>query len=444
MRFRALLAALLLWMPSTARSADHLDLRYLWVMHSCRLCDLQGVNLNGSDLRGADLTLANLSGANLNGADLSGANLSSAHLPKADLSDTNLNGADLSDADLSGANLKDADLLKASLALSDLSGAELSGADLRGADLGGANLHRAVLSGQKIYIGHQGLVAQFDPADLREATLRKADLSEAQLSGIKLSGADLDEADLSGAYLRTADLSGVVLSGTNLGEAELTHTNLSRAVFEPRIDIPPNFSIRSATGLAEMLYRENPDALSALRKSFREAGRRDLERQVTRAIKHSERLQVGGLEAAFSYVLFEATTEWGNEPGRALLIMGALIVLLTLVYCRALDTDTGRAGIWQEYAKERIHQDIGTASPIRAGYRTIGGWLWLGFYFSLVSAFNIGWRDLNVGSWISRIHPGEYTLRATGWVKVVSGFQSLISVYLLAIWALTYFGRPFD
>jgi hypothetical protein len=57
---------------------------------------------------------------------------------------------------------------------------------------------------------------------------------------------------------------------------------------------------------------------------------------------------------------------------------------------------------------------------------------------------HIGWRDLNVGSWISRIHPGEYTLRATGWVKVVSGLQSLTSVCLLAIWALTYFGRPFD
>jgi uncharacterized protein YjbI with pentapeptide repeats len=373
-------------------------------MHSCRLCDLQGANLNGSDLSGADLTLANLSGANLN----------------------------------------DADLLKASLALADLSGAELSGADLRGADLGGANLHRAVLTGQSVYIGHQGLVAHFEAADLREATLRKADLSEAQLGGIKLSGADLDEADLSGANLRTADLSGVVLSRTNLGEAELTHANLSRAVFEPRTDIQPNFSIRSATGLAEMLYRENPDALLTLRKSFREAGRRDLERQVTRAFKHSERLQAGVLDAAFSYVLFEATTEWGMEPGRALLIMGALIVLLTLVYCRALDVDAGRAGIWQEYAKERIHQDIGTASPERARYRTIGGWLWLGFYFSLISAFNIGWRELNVGSWISRIHPGEYTLRSTGWVKVVAGVQSLISVYLLAIWALTYFGRPFD
>jgi hypothetical protein len=29
-------------------------------------------------------------------------------------------------------------------------------------------------------------------------------------------------------------------------------------------------------------------------------------------------------------------------------------------------------------------------------------------------------------------------------VRVVSGLQSLASVYLVALWALSYFGRPFE
>ena len=45
---------------------------------------------------------------------------------------------------------------------------------------------------------------------------------------------------------------------------------------------------------------------------------------------------------------------------------------------------------------------------------------------------------------IARIQPREYTLRATGWVRTVSGVQSLISVYLVALWVLSYFGRPFE
>ena len=77
---------------------------------------------------------------------------------------------------------------------------------------------------------------------------------------------------------------------------------------------------------------------------------------------------------------------------------------------------------------------------LRRGLRRVR----LAFYFSLLSAFNLGWRELNVGNWISRLQKREYTLRATGWPRTVAGLQSLLSVYLLALWVLTYFGRPFE
>lgn len=42
-----------------------------------------------------------------------------------------------------------------------------------------------------------------------------------------------------------------------------------------------------------------------------------------------------------------------------------------------------------------------------------------------------------------RVTKHEYDLKAVGWARTVSGFQSLLSVYLIALWVLTYFGRPF-
>lgn len=63
--------------------------------------------------------------------------------------------------------------------------------------------------------------------------------------------------------------------------------------------------------------------------------------------------------------------------------------------------------------------------------------LLLALYFSLLSATRIG-------CWITRIQPRQYSLQATGWVRVVSGVQSLISVYLVALAILTYFGTPFE
>ena len=65
-------------------------------------------------------------------------------------------------------------------------------------------------------------------------------------------------------------------------------------------------------------------------------------------------------------------------------------------------------------------------------------------YFSLLSAFRVGWRDVNIGSWIARLQPKDFTLKGTGWLRTVSGFQSLLSVYLIALTVLSFFGRPFD
>jgi hypothetical protein len=54
------------------------------------------------------------------------------------------------------------------------------------------------------------------------------------------------------------------------------------------------------------------------------------------------------------------------------------------------------------------------------------------------------WRELERGHLDDRLQPREYTIRATGWVRTVLGIQSLMRVYLLALWVLTYFGRPFE
>ena len=95
------------------------------------------------------------------------------------------------------------------------------------------------------------------------------------------------------------------------------------------------------------------------------------------------------------------------------------------------------------WSKDRVQPSEGHDYPIRLAPRGLTR-LWYALYFSLLSAFNIGWRDLNVGNWLVRLQGSEFTLRATGWVRSVSGLQSLISVYLLALWVLCYFGRPFE
>ena len=64
-------------------------------------------------------------------------------------------------------------------------------------------------------------------------------------------------------------------------------------------------------------------------------------------------------------------------------------------------------------------------------------------YLSLLSAVNIGFQQFTPGDWIRRLQGRDYSLQPVGWARTVAGAQALISVYLLAMWALTQFGRPF-
>jgi hypothetical protein len=68
----------------------------------------------------------------------------------------------------------------------------------------------------------------------------------------------------------------------------------------------------------------------------------------------------------------------------------------------------------------------------------------LPIYFSILTAFQIGYHDLNIGNWISRLQSRAYLLKPVGWVRTVAGLQALLSVYFLALWALTFFGDPFE
>jgi hypothetical protein len=201
--------------------------------------------------------------------------------------------------------------------------------------------------------------------------------------------------------------------------------------------------------------------LMQLRELLQKAGLRELEREATFAIEYGRtRHAIAGwrqnsgaaAEGIFRMMAFDWTTGYGLYPGRALKIIVVVWLLLIFVYFWPIHLTPERSlggGIYQVWPRDRIETNggkvsLGKSTKInRVQSGTLAAFGRAG-YFSLLSAFHIGWRDLNVGTWIARVQPREYTLRATGWVRVISGIQSLLSVYLLAMWALTYFGRPFQ
>jgi hypothetical protein len=368
--------------------------------------------------------------------------------------------------------------------------------NLRGANLKEANLQEAQLKGTSP-IDEQS-IWDWGLKKTTEAQF-KINLQEANLWGANFRRASLQAVDLRGANLREANLQEATLQAVDLGGADLTLVDLAETIYEPKLGALPDvqslmrrdrvdhrkegYSIWRPE-LEKMAFAVSPAGLIELREVFKSAGMRTEERQLTYAIERSKRRQAwnplwynpkaedprpwlkqlaGKSESLFSYVLFELPSGYGMVPSRALATLGLLILVFSLVYMVALVKARRRAGIWVTWPTDRVYQEEGTKDATRVTTtfffprlqaRAAGRW-WgvllrgvsiplIALYFSLLSAFSLGWRELNVGTWIARVQSREYVLRATGWVRTVSGIQSLLSVYLLALWVLTYFGRPFE
>jgi len=344
--------------------------------------------------------------------------------------------------------------------------------NLEGARLRGAQLQDAILCWVKL-----------SRADLSEASLQRATLFHADLTEARLWQADLTETYLGWTQLLRANLAGATLTraylpGTDLRDAELRGADLTDACYAPST-APALGSLASLEGVETLWFSPGEGTgLVQLREKLRSAGLRSLERKATYAIEVNETRHLlvfrerstkacrsGPLETraeersrwedtlrvaegAIRRVLFDWPVAYGLHPTRAVWILFGLILVFAIWYVIPLVRTGDRAGLYRIWPKERL--DIRGA---KTNWSELVEWerlqpkscpavLARALHFSILSAFHLGWREINVGSWIARVQTQEYTLRATGWVRVVAGVQSLISVYLLALWALTYFGRP--
>ena len=434
---------------------------------------LRGVNFKEADLRGAEFEQGRESGvrvytnvrdtrfqeAKLQGAKFSGIDMSGASFYSAKFQDTEFYHVILNDAKLRNADLRATKFENTKLQRANLRGAKLDGRTLHEVDLQDANLRYASLT--EVQFGETNLRgAELRDADLREADLEEANLKDTNLQSAKLQGADLEGANLQNADLRRANLVRANLRRSDVRDARLTDVNLSETKYEP-VSLPSSDYLGGIKGIQSITFREGyQSGLGQLRNQLRKSGHRNLERQATftirqheaRHLRESEDLS-DRLDGAAQLVFFEWTVAWGLHPGRALWIMLALMFASSAFYTIMIVNSgsglPGQHGIFRVWPQGRLSS--GRSGVVVADTDDVerlvaslpGAWAWA-LYFSMLSMFHIGWRDLNVGTWLARLQFKEFGLRGMGVVRLWSGVQSIVSVFLLALWALTYFGRPFQ
>ena len=378
---------------------------------------------------------------------------------RADLHDADLHGAylesvDLSEALLQRANLHDTCLNKANLQWADLTEAELGLAEMRQADLRNATL----------------LNATPFSADLRGARLTNANLTKAVLSNAILDGADLTSANLSEAKLEQATLRNADLTGARLDGALVNQADLAGVMLESK-SLPELREIAAALNIDSLRYRRNPDRLVDLAREFKEEGFSEQERKVVYARREVEaglllqkcRTSPRDVSDCGEYVFrkgfFDFTCRYGMSRIRPLKIVLWLWLVCSIIYF-VISHFNGESALYRldKLGSPRNPVSSDVAHRVRAPrmadcrwrYRQIE-FLWrevrvfgTTMFFSAMSMFNIGFRDIDFGKWIRLLTRHEYDIKAVGWARVLAGWQSLASVYLIALWVLIYFGHPFE
>src|SRR6266498_3025516 len=279
-------------------------------------------------------------------------------------------------------------------------------------------------------------------ADLSKTSLFKANLSNANLSDANLSNANLVDANPSNAKLTGADLSYAILFGTNLNGAAVDLAKSDGVVFEPS-SLPELRGMSRVENLELLTYIDNPVALVQLRKQFEDGGLRDQERKITYALKRreaelswatcstsrelpgdkgtraiiwsSDSILANFASFILNKVFFDWTCQYGMSPGRPLILGVVILFLCSLIYLACIHS-SGEAGLYRVHSQS-IQDDPSTQRRVtrisapRIAHRR--GLLWLlqlfrrefllwrtSMFFSLMSAFNIGFRDINFGRWL--------------------------------------------
>jgi len=451
---------------------DYEDIRYANLCH----IDLKKANLNDAyllkaKLSGADLSYANLTGAKLNGADLSYANLTGADLSYANLTkDATLTEVNLTNATLTEANLTGAGLYKANLTNAQLYKVNFTGAFLQYANLTNANLTRANLTDSQLYSINLTR-AKLEDANLTSSELEDANLTEANLSYANLSYANLTKADLTKANLSDADLTGANLKAATLKNSYFFGVNLYKTDFFPKTDSLPNtVSFRTTKNFLNSNYydqKHGAPVVQELLAVYKKLGMHRMRRLLTYMIKKEQRKasMVKELEwknvweklgAVFSLILFELPSLYGAKPQRALTLLVISIFIFSFFYWIGLKRGVKIEAVWEPILLNNQKKNLRTKIKHPYVYHTIQlnpqkrcyselKLIRLAFHISLNSAFKIGWKELDFGTWMKKLQKREYHLETSHiWIKSICSIQSLLGIYLVALWLTTQFGQPFD
>lgn len=373
--------------------------------------------------------------------------------------------------------------LRMALAGSVLEGATLEDCTLNKVSFAGRDIRRIKFHGVKTAGLTFDATTDAEEAEFVDSDLTGADLSQAKLKSASFTGAT----KLAGARMIGSHLEGVNFERVNMDGADLSGAYLKDVGFDPSA-LPSTDSVAHAHDLDTMLTWTSPQqqtedlgewkrrlaghspevfALEKLAEDLVKNGfirqAQDVNFAMRRAEQHHSWYQCSTgfdystiaptssrrskqFEACFLYTVrkvgLDWTVEFGRRPWRPL----GILAVLSLVWILVLS-------IWLPFAPRRsvgfvVNTSAGPGKPIlmrrlvRIAYpraKRPFAYIRIACAMTLASAFDLPFKDVDVGRWFRLVAAREYGFEIRGALRIWNGWFSLLCFYLLMIWILSYF-----
>jgi uncharacterized protein YjbI with pentapeptide repeats len=360
----------------------------------------------------------------------------------------NLQFINLSASECSNATFKDTTIISSVMDQTILGESNFMNCTLMIISIKDSYFGNAILKNTKIMASDM-YSCSFSDSNLNDVNFLNVNLGDSTFHSSKINNTTFDRVALDGSDLSLADISNSSLKMVKLNNSNFNYVDFTEVIFEPDlgfINSTPSFA--NTLGLYSLKYQDVPSGLVELRAGLHKQGAYEREREVTFALNYCRNniLHKYNLASAMiDYLLFGWTCQWGLYPFRPFYIL--LIFIVAFAICYYFDLSRNElCGIWIIYSSNPTIRHIHKAYQSRKLFFKWYDWRRFTFaiYFSILSAFYFGWRDLNVNNWITKLQYTDFSLHSCGSTRFISGMQSLISLYLIVLSFLAYFSRPFD
>ena len=274
----------------------------------------------------------------------------------------------------------------------------------------------------------------FSFSNLNYVEFTKARLTNVNFFNSHLENAFFNKDIIENCSFMGSDLKGAIFTKVKFKNVDFSCANMAGVIFEP--DSVPNVQdIAFANNLDSLTYQSDPSALIKLKELLKASGFSEAQRKVTAAIqRRKQNLNTSKIVKFLNYILFDFTSSFGLKPWRPLVLLLALIYIFYRIYLFLFFINQLRIQIKHQY-ENRVGKTTTVNDPIQPGRL---------LFLSIITSFSIGFGNYNINEWAKKLLKEDYVLQPSGWTRVLTGVQYLLSLYLFFLTILLLFGDPFS